>query len=286
MQNETTQTKILTALLGDPVEHSLSPRMHQCAYDLLGLHYVYHAYRVTPSELAEVQNELIARGARGWNLTMPLKTMAVDMMDALDASALRAGSVNTVVVENGRKIGHNTDGIGMMKALAHAGVTVKEKRVVLLGAGGAASAILAEAAVQGAAEICVYVRHTSAHLERIHALSRALETETDCMITQITENSLQEHTRHADILINATPVGMAPETDCSLIPDASYIAPGMAVADAIYHPNKTKLLKIAEQAGCTIIPGLEMLLHQGAEAFHLWTNHEMPLEAVRHALPF
>ena len=292
------------ALLGDPVDHSLSPVMHAAGFRSLNLHYVYHSIRVTPGELASVQKDLCARGYRGWNLTMPLKTAALPLMDDLADSAALAGAVNTVVNEDGRLIGHNTDGTGFLRALERAGATVDQKTIVLLGAGGAASAILAEAALRGAAVLHVFHRENSPHLTGLRERIRHLKERTTCrfvfhplgsdpcLIESSSTRGSEDHAdqspedlssavREADILINATPVGMAPDTDRSLIVDPSLFAPGMTVADVIYHPRKTKLLALAEEAGCSICPGEEMLLYQGAEAFRLWTGREMPVDEIR-----
>ncbi len=277
----------LTGLLGSPVAHSLSPRMHNTAYRLLGLDYVYLCFDVTESTLTEAVRGLKACGIRGFNLTMPNKNRMLELLDECTPAARLTGAVNTVVQENGKLIGYNTDGTGFLRSLQEAGTEIYGKRTMLLGAGGAASSIAVQSALDGASELIIFLRTGSRFFERTKQLADVLNRDTSCTV-QLCDiediSCLREQVGKSDVLINATPVGMEPETDRCLIRDPAWLPPGLTVADIIYHPQKTKLLKFAEKAGCRICPGLGMLLHQGAEAFRIWTGQEMPLEQIRDIL--
>lgn len=274
----------LTGLLGSPVAHSLSPRMHNTAFRLLGLDYVYLCFDVKENDLDEAVKGLRICGIRGFNLTMPNKNRMLELLDECTPAARLVGAVNTVVQEEGRLIGYNTDGVGFLRSLREAGSEAAGKNMVLLGAGGAASAIAAQAALDGAAEVKIFLRADSRFRERTRQLADALNKETSCSVVlcdMADAGYLREVLESADVLINATPVGMEPETDRCLIPEQEWLPSSLTVADVIYHPQKTKLLALAEKAGCRICPGLGMLLHQGAEAFRIWTGKEMPLEQIR-----
>ena len=277
----------LTGLLGSPVAHSLSPRMHNTAFGILGLDYVYLCFEVNENTLPEAVKGLKACGVRGFNLTMPNKNRMLELLDECTPAARLVGADNTVVQEEGKLTGYNTDGIGFLRSLQEAGTDVSGKRLVLMGAGGAASAIAAQAALDGAAELDLFLRPSSRFYSRTVRLADALNRETACRV-QLCDMAdtgfLRESIAGADVLINATPVGMEPETERCLIPAPAWLSPSLTVADIIYHPQKTKLLSIAEQAGCRTCPGIGMLLHQGAEAFRLWTGQEMPVDQIRDIL--
>ena len=279
-----TGTTKLTGLLGSPVAHSLSPKMHNTAFRSLRLDYVYLCFDVKEAQLADAVNGLKACGVRGFNLTMPLKNRMMDLLDDCTPAASLIRAVNTVVNEDGRLIGYNTDGSGFLQSLEESGTSVKGRRMVLLGAGGAASAIAVQTALEGAAQLDLFLRMSSRFLSGSAALADELNRKTDCRVRMLDledEALLEERIRDADILVNATPVGMEPDTDRCLIRDAGMLSPSLTVADIIYHPRTTKLLAVAKEAGCRICPGTGMLLHQGAEAFRLWTGKEMPLDQIR-----
>ncbi|MGI6006811.1 MAG: shikimate dehydrogenase [Ruminococcus sp.] len=274
----------LTALLGKPVAHSLSPLMHNEAFHLLGLDYVYLCFEVDESTLPVAVAGLKASGIRGFNLTMPNKNKIMDLLDDLSPAAKMIGAVNTVVNENGKLIGHNTDGTGFMRSAADAGFDLKGKRMTLLGAGGAATAIAAQASLDGMKEIRIFLRSTSRFYNRIQNLADIINRTTGCCASLHDNNdqqALKTSLDSSDILVNATSVGMEPNTDASLITDPSMFHSKLAVADIIYEPRKTKLLALAESAGCPVMNGLYMLLYQGAEAFRLFTGKEMPTEKIK-----
>lgn len=279
-----TGTTKLTGLLGSPVSHSLSPKMHNEAFRILGLDYAYLCFDVREAQLADAVKGLKACGVRGFNLTMPLKNRMMDLLDDCTPAVSLIRAVNTVVNEDGRLIGYNTDGSGFLRSLEECGTPAAGRRMVLLGAGGAASAIAVQAALGGAAQLDLFLRMSSRFRARSAALADELNKKTKCRVRLLDLEDtalLEERIADTDILVNATPVGMEPDTDRCLIRDAGVLSPSLTVADIIYHPQMTKLLALAKEAGCRICPGAGMLLHQGAEAFRLWTGEEMPLDQIR-----
>ena len=282
--NSITGTTRLTALLGSPVSHSISPLMHNEAFRILGLDYVYLCFDVNEDRLDAAIDGLKQCGIRGFNLTMPCKNRMVQLADRLSPAAGLIGAVNTVVVEDGIMTGHNPDGVGFMRAVRETGFSCSGASIVILGAGGAASAIAVQAALDGAARIRVFLRSNGRFTQRMSRLSEGISSETSCICTVhdlADQTSLRQAINDSSLLINATPVGMAPDTEHSLITDMSLFRPGLFVADIIYNPRQTRLLRDAADAGCTVMNGMNMLLYQGAEAFRLWTGHDMPVDEIR-----
>ena len=273
-----------TGLLGSPVAHSISPLMHNKAFELLNLDYVYLCFDVNESSLTTAVNGLKACGIRGFNLTMPNKNKIVELLDELSPAARLIGAVNTVVNENGRLIGYNTDGIGYMQSVKDAGYDIHGKTITLMGAGGAATAICAQAALDGVREIHMFARRSSRFWNRTCSLADTINQTLPCraiLHENDDEAALKKSIEQSAMLINATSVGMAPDTDASIITDTSLFHPDLIVSDVIYNPRETKLLYEAKQAGCSVFNGMYMLLYQGAEAFRLWTGCEMPVDEIK-----
>ena len=281
---EITGTTKLTCLLGNPVSHSISPAMHNASFQKLGLDYTYLAFSVDETHFERAVDGLITLGAAGWNCTMPLKRLMYERVDTLSDSALLSGAVNTVVNRDGQLFGDNTDGYGFLQSMQDAGFSCEGKHAVLLGSGGAAAAILAQAALDGAAAIDVFARSASASTRLIAEEIQRIHARCDCRIRLFDladSTSLRHCLDETDVLINASSVGMAPHTAASLIPDPAFFHPGLVVGDVIYNPRETLLLRTAKEAGCHTFNGMYMLLHQGAKAFERWTGREMPVDYIR-----
>lgn len=282
MAYEITGATGLTCLLGHPVAHSISPQMHNEAFRLLGLDYRYFAFDVTPETLETAFAGLKTLNVLGFNLTMPLKTAILPYLDELTPTARLSGSVNTVYRKGDRYIGHMTDGIGYMRSVTDAGFSIIGKKMTLLGAGGAATAILVQAALDGVSEIFVCKRK-NASWDKTLELIEQLNKETSCKVSlHDIENSvdLADCISRSDILTNATNVGMAPNIDaCPISPDMLF--PELIVSDIIYNPRETKLIQYAKEVGCPTFNGLYMLLYQGAAAFECWTGKEMPIAPIK-----
>lgn len=273
----------LTGLLGSPVSHSISPMMHNEAFRQLGLDFVYLAFDVGTDTLEKAVEGLRALNVRGFNLTMPDKNRMSELCDKLSPAAEIIGAVNTVVNDNGIFTGYTTDGIGYMRAVADAGHDIIGKKMTLLGAGGAATAVLVQAALDGVSEISVFSIRDS-FFERAERTVAALNERTNCKVTLYDfedESILRREIGDSAILTNGTSVGMAPNTDRSIITDSTMFHKDLIVSDVIYNPRETKLLKLAKEAGCATFNGLYMLLYQGAEAFKLWTGQDMPVSLIK-----
>ena len=265
------------AVLGDPIGHSMSPAMHNAAFGALGMPCIYHAFRVRPSDLKDAIYGAKALGFGGLNLTIPLKEEALKYIEP-DPIATRIGAVNTIDFADGIT-GHNTDGIGAMRALEDAGIPISGRNILIIGAGGAARAIAFQFGYSGGD--IVIANRTKERADRlardvIIGLSELGKTPS---IESIGLGALPEKIADADILINATSVGMHPNVDATPVP-AGLLRPGLAVFDIVYNPRRTRLLLEAEQKGATVIDGVRMLVHQGAEAFSIWTGRKPPVDVM------
>ena len=272
----------LICLLGSPVAHSISPSMHNAAFQYHDLDYAYLAFDVGENRLASVVEALKEMNVRGFNLTMPDKNLMATLCDRLSPAAEISGSVNTVLNENGVLTGYTTDGIGYMKACEDAGFDIIGKKMTLFGAGGAATAILVQAALDGVREISLFTRDPT----REHTLKivSALRERTGCKIQLFSyedEDVLRRELADSQILTNGTNLGMAPHEESCILPDASFLHKDLIVSDIIYNPRKTRLLQMAEEAGCPHFNGLYMLLYQGAEAFRIWSGKDMPVDLIK-----
>ena len=272
------KTKIC-AIIGDPVEHSMSPAMHNAAYKKMGLDYIYLPLLVKSEHLKPAVEGLRALNFRGFNVTMPHKVSIIPLLDGLDALAEKIGAVNTVVNENGELRGYNTDGLGFLQALLEHGVEPEGKNTVVLGAGGASRAISYVLARRGARLTILNRKLELDWADDIAAFIRR-DLGAEVKVMELGFEPLQAALAGADVLINATSVGMSPDAGKSLVP-AELLRDGLTVCDVIYTPLKTRLLREADAAGCRIINGVDMLAWQGVLCFEKWTGQPVPLELMR-----
>lgn len=273
----------LTGLLGSPVAHSISPMMHNEAFQQLDLDYVYLAFDVGTDRLETAVDGLRTLNVRGFNLTMPDKNLMCKLCDKLSPAAEIIGAVNTVVNDDGILTGYTTDGTGYMRAVQDAGHDIIGKKMTLLGAGGAATSILVQAALDGLSEISVFSIHDE-FFDRAKKTVADLNERTNCKVTLYDfedESVLRREIADSAILTNGTSVGMSPNTDASIITDTTMFHKDLIVSDVIYNPEETKLLRLAKEAGCPAFNGLYMLMYQGAEAFRLWTGQDMPIPIIK-----
>lgn len=273
------KTRVL-ALIGQPVGHSFSPRMHNASFEADGLDFVYVCLDVDPDNLPAAVKGMAALKLRGFNITMPHKRAMISLVDALDEGARVSGAVNTVVIdEDSRLHGYNTDGGGMMEACREAGVEVSDRRVLFLGAGGAAASIAVAANGEGAGELRVVNRS----VEHAEALSEKLRAAGVKQTKVYPTDALGEAVGDADIIINVTPLGMK-DGDPLPIPE-EYLREGKAVCDAVYRPGKeTPLVRCARERGARVVAGERMLLYQGVLAQRLWTGREPNVKAMSEAI--
>lgn len=274
-------TTRLTCLLGSPVSHSISPAMHNTAFEALGLDYSYMAFDISESQIKNAIDALKLLNCRGFNLTMPLKTAIIPYLDELSEAARLSHSVNTCVFEDGKLIGHTTDGIGFMEAMADSGISYQNKVITILGAGGAATSIIVQAALDGVSKINIFKRK-NATFDKIVDFADKITRSTDCdvfVFDMADATTLEFCLQESDILINGTNVGMG-DDDSSLVP-VEFLRKELIVTDVIYHPAYTRLLKDAKSLGCKVMNGKYMLLYQGAAAFKLWTGQDMPIDLIK-----
>ena len=268
-------------VIGNPVEHSLSPAIHNAAFQKLGLNFVYLAWRV--QAIGDAIRGLRALGNfRGASVTIPHKVAAMPFLDEVDAMARHIGAINTIIVEEGRLIGSNTDATGALRALKEGKAPLNGESVVMLGSGGAARAI-------------AFVLAAEAGIRRLHLLgieeqerrnlAADLKTKTGLTVlnAHLDEASLKTVLSEARVLIHCTPVGMAPKVGISCVP-VHLLHPDLTVMDIVYNPRETQLLADAKAAGCATIPGLEMFLFQAAAQFERWTGRSAPLNVMREVL--
>lgn len=260
--------KKIYGIIGDPVEHSLSPVMHNAAFEKLGMDAVYLAFRVSTDKLGDAIRGAKSLGIAGLNVTIPLKEKALSFVDAEEV-AKKIGAINTIDFRSG--VGYNTDGIGSLKVLKESVGELKDKRVLILGAGGAAKAISFYLDTEGA-------RVTIANRTKERAVQLASNLRNADSIGL--DDELKECIKALDILINATSVGMHPDENATLI-TADMMHPDLVVFDIVYNPMDTKLLREAKKAGVKkIVDGVKMLVYQGAASFMIWTKMEPPIEVM------
>ena len=278
-----TGTTRIVGIFGDPVAHSLSPRMHNAALMTAGINAVYVPFHVTPARLPEAVQAIRTLGLVGVNLTIPHKAAACALVDELDPAAAFAGAVNTIVNRHGRLVGYNTDGVGLLRALKdELGTTVAGKRVLILGAGGAARAGLVALAQAGAAWIGVANR-TLARAEQLLAENRPRLPATEFAAFSLAAGELLKGVAGGvDLLVNSSALGLHGE-GCDL-PLAQLVRDGGAVYDMVYGEAATPLIKAAAAAGLTAADGLGMLAGQGEAAFSLWFAVDPPQGVMRMAL--
>ena len=268
-------------VIGNPVEHSLSPAIHNAAFQKLELNFVYLAWRV--EHIADAIRGLRALGNfRGASVTIPHKVAAVPLLDEVEPTARHIGAINTIVSDGGKMSGYNTDATGALRALREGGARLSGQRVVMLGSGGAARAIAFALATEGAVERLDLLGIDDNERK---ALAGDLASKTAMAVhdTQLNEDSLKKVLPASSVLIHCTPIGMSPKVQDSCVP-SSLLHPGLTVMDIVYNPRETRLLKEAAAAGCRTIPGLEMFLHQAAAQFELWTNRPAPTAVMRAVL--
>ena len=267
----------LAAVVANPIKHSISPFIHNSAFEATETNGVYLAWEVEATDLAETVANIRRYQMYGINLSMPYKEQVIPYLDQLSEEACLIGAVNTVVNREGTLIGYNTDGKGFFKSLPS--FKISKKRLVLLGAGGAAKAILAQAILDGVSQISVFVRSSSMGKTRpyLEKIQNATGFRVDLFELEDVQD-LQDSITKADLLVNATSVGM--DESSHPIPTSIVLPEKLLVADVIYQPFETPFLKWAKEQGNQSINGLGMLLYQAAEAFQLWTGKEMPTDQI------
>ena len=274
----------LFCLIGSPVGHSGSPAMYNYSFARTGIDAAYLAFEIPLEQVKEGVAALKTLQVGGFNITMPCKTAVAELLDELSPAAKLIGACNTVTVgEDGKLTGHNTDGMGFVRNLHENGVEVQGKKLVVLGAGGAATAICVQTALDGASEIAIFNRKDEFYTNGEHTVEKLRQAVPGCKvsITPLEDSAaLAEAVKGCDILVNATKVGMKPLDGETLI-DPALFRSDLVVADTVYNPRETRMIQEAKAAGCkAAIGGIGMLLWQGVAAFKLFTGKDMPAQEV------
>lgn len=276
--NITGKTRVC-GIIGDPIEHTLSPVMQNAAFREMGLDYIYLPFKVAEGNLSEAIDGLRALNMAGINVTIPHKVVVIPLLDDIDGLAGYIGAVNTIVNQGGSLKGYNTDASGFYQALTANKIEVSKKKIVILGAGGASRAIAFILADKGA-ELTILNRSLDSAQTIAERVFQALRTEIK--VGKLTVKNLEPVMDEADILVNTTSLGMSPYLTETPVP-ARLLKKELVVFDIIYNPLKTRLIKEAEKEGARVLNGLEMLVRQGTAAFELWTGLKAPIEVMRKA---
>jgi shikimate dehydrogenase len=269
-------TKIL-CIIGHPISHTMSPLMHNIALNDLNLDYVYVAFDVTPKNLRHALNGIRALNIRGMNVTIPHKETILSYLDSIDPIAQKIGAVNTIKLEDGRIYGKNTDAEGFIRAIEDANIDISEMDVLLLGSGGAAKAV-SYALIQKISKLTILNRTKPKATELANKLKK--ESEIPIFAKKLEETTINDEIQNVDLVVNATPVGMYPSQQESIL-SSNMLHQDLIVFDLIYNPLETKLIKDARKVGCKTINGLDMLISQGALAFEWWTDKKPNINLMK-----
>ncbi|EHJ52888.1 shikimate dehydrogenase [Streptococcus macacae] len=274
----------LAAVVAKPIKHSISPFIHNYAFNKTGVNGVYIAWEIPESDLAVTLENVKRYDMFGLNISMPYKQAVIPYLDEVTEAADLIGAVNTIVNQSGKLVGYNTDGLGFFKSLsAFADFEVKDKTMTILGGGGAATAIIAQAAINGAKHIHIFNQADFLEETKAKALQLSLKTGVHLEVFPVEDLKLiQEKVLQSDLLVNATSVGM--DGQSMIINDKFTFPEQLMVADVIYQPFETPFLKLVRSRGLKAVNGLGMLLFQAAAAFELWTGIEMPSQDIWQAL--
>lgn len=279
-----TGTTKLIGLIGSPVQHSGSPEIHNAVFEKLGLDCAYIAFDVDNVRLLDTVRGMVAMGFLGYNVTTPCKTFILPFLDEVSEAAEIMGAVNTVVIQNGRSLGDNADGAAFMRNLVLNGVNIRGKKITVLGAGGAGAAVITQAALDGVAQIDVFNRKDEFYISAEELIERVRTHAPKC---EINLYELEEKSRlvasidESELVVNATNVG-SPELPGCLV-ESEMLHEGLIVADMVYVPRETELIKMAKAHGNKVVDGVGVFLQQAAIGERLWMGREMPLDFVREA---
>lgn len=283
------ETKVV-ALFGHPVKHSFSPLMQNSAFAHLGLNYIYVAFNILPGNLDPAINAVRVLNLKGVNITIPYKKEVLPLLDRLDGFAELTGAVNTIINQDGQLYGYNTDGPGFIRSLeVECAFNVRNKNVMLVGAGGAAMAIGMQLALSGASSIGVVNRNQEKALTLANKIQSVAGVDVKILTwprerLPVLDSELVNYFKNAELIVNCTPLGM--HGISGQLPPLPYnlVSPGQLAYDLVYNPGKTRFMQKFIQGGAKAVNGLEMLLYQGALAFELWSGCKAPVEVMRSAL--
>jgi len=270
------------AVLGHPIGHSLSPLMHNTAFKLLGLDCIYELIDIDPANLEKEIDKFKSNEWGGFNVTVPHKEAIIPLLDEIDSEAQRIGAVNTVVIQNNKMKGYNTDIIGVKKTLENYAGKIDDNNCVIIGSGGAARSVVYVLTHNFKPSMITFI---ALYPEQAFSLAEHFKEKPVWFKVVSTEDkSIENIIKNSKLIVNASPVGMYPKVDESPVPDCTWFSRDQVVFDLVYRPLETKLLKDAKSQGAITIGGLEMFIQQGASAFKIWTQMDMPIDKIRSEL--
>ncbi|HEY3379922.1 MAG TPA: shikimate dehydrogenase [Armatimonadota bacterium] len=278
-----TGTTTVVGVFGHPVEHSLSPAMHNAAFAAQGLDWVYVPFAVRPDALEAALAGAVALNMRGMNVTIPHKQAVLPLLDRLTPDAEAIGSVNTILISAAGTLGHSTDGPGFLRALRERGFPLAGAQVVILGSGGASRAVVGALATAGVAAMTIVARRPERGMGLVVLAKQRAPRAIEVAVIPW-DDGAQAAIAHAQLLVNATSVGMAPHDVGSSPVPQEWLHARLWVYDLVYTPRPTALLSAAVAQGCTTIDGVAMLVYQGAEAYTLWTGQPAPVKVMEAAV--
>ena len=286
MEQRIKGTTGLLALIGSPVGHSGSPAMYNFSFQYHNLDYAYMAFDIKEDQVPAALDAMRLFKMRGCNVTMPCKNKVAQCVDELSPAAEMCGAVNTIVNDHGHLTGHITDGIGFMAALKDNNIDAIGKKMTIVGAGGAATAIEIQAALDGVGEIVIFNRKDEFWDRAVSTVEKInTRTSSHAVLYDLADlDQLKKEMADSYIFVNATGVGMKPLEGQSVVPDKSYFRPELIVVDVPYSPLETAMRSMAKEVGCKTMNGLGMMLFQGSAAFELWTGEPMPIEHMKEIL--
>jgi len=276
------ETRVV-GVIGWPVRHSLSPLMHNAAFGVLGLNWVYVPFAVTPDQVTATVQAVRALDLVGLNVTIPHKLAVLPLMDEVSAEARALGAVNTIINDDGRLRGRNTDGEGFLRSLREIGGDVTGRRVALIGAGGSARAVALAVAKAAVAKLTI-INRTVEKAELVAEMVQAAQPGAAVKVLGLETEEAGQAVREAQVVIDSTAVGMYPHHETAPVIPVEWLQREQTVCDLTYNPRETVLLKAAKAVGAITLDGTGMLVHQGALALEYWTGREAPVEVMREAL--
>ncbi len=277
--NNLENTKIV-GVIGHPIRQSLSPFMHNTAFEIAGLDYIYLPFDVPPSNLKDALRGMVALNFSGFNVTLPLKENIADYLNEISEEAAVIGAVNTIVNENGSLHGYNTDVHGVVETLNDVAEEINGSIVTVIGSGGAARSVIYALIRNYSPKLINIVNRTAQKAESLTEYFIEKMLYEDFASYELVPPDLVDVFKNSKLIVNTTSIGMFPDADDSATEIIDSFHEGQIVFDVIYNPLKTRLLSLAESKGAKTINGLKMFLHQGARAFELWTDNKMPVDEI------
>lgn len=274
----------LVGLVGHPIKHTYSPFIHNVAFELTGLDYIYFPFNVIPSNLKSAIKGLVALGYKGFNVTIPHKIKVKEFMFKVSEEASFVGAINTVLIEEGKMFGYNTDVAGVLESLYSYRKEIAENECVVIGAGGSARAVIYTLIKHFKPSRIHLVNRTEQRADTLRQFFKTKMKFDSFTVNELIPPDIKDIIKNSVLIVNATSVGMHPDEDDAVLTQKDLFSKDQIVFDLVYNPAQTKLLKLAQSIGAKTVDGIKMLINQAAKSFEIWTGEKMPVEQVEKAL--